>query len=278
MDRSEEYRAAAAARAQQPEAMPLGASRSVCTGWQRASIPVAQRRLAPRLRSSLQQKDGKDFYVLRGYFTMYELGYEMWDWYGPYTEIVTLGAGDETIADGPDVVFLENHKGLAMARTVNGTLELKSDEIGGYNEVWLNPTRTDVQNLVAAIDDGTVTEQSFAFQIEAGSWSPDYTEYRINKFNIDRGDTSAVNYGANPYTSISARARDLLDELDRVPPGVAREALTRLQSRADISTASTARSAAPAPTPAPAATALVSTDTTDLDHIEAWINAQQMKG
>jgi HK97 family phage prohead protease len=276
--RTEEYRAAATLRAQQPEAMPLGAARSVCTGWQRSSIPLSARRLAPKMRATTQKKDGKDFYVLTGYFTMYELGYEMWDWAGPYTEIVSLGAGDVTIANEPDVVFLENHKGLAMARTVNGSLILKSDEVGGYNEVWLNPTRTDAANLVAAIEDGTVTEQSFAFQITKGSWSPDYSEYRINEFDINRGDTSAVNYGANPYTSIAARSRDLLDDLDRLPVGVAREALQRLQSRQDLNTASPARSAVPASTPAPVSAATSSTDDVTLDHIGAWLAAQQMHG
>lgn len=274
MTRTEEYRAAAALRAQQPEAMPLGAARSVCTGWQRSSIPAAARRLAPKLRATTQKKDGKDFYVLEGYFTMYELAYEMWDWAGPYNEIVTAGAGDLTISNDPDVVFLVNHKGLAMARTVNASLELASDEVGGFNRVWLNPTRTDVADLVGAIDDGTITEQSFAFQITKGSWSPDYSEYRINEFDINRGDTSAVNYGANPYTSIAARSRDLLDEIERMPVGVAREALTRLQSRSDLNTAP-ARPADAAPAPVPA---LATSTDVGLVDIEAWLNAQQMKG
>lgn len=278
MNRTEEYRAAAERRAAQPEAMPSGAARSVCTGWQRASIPASARRFAPKLRASTKKMDGKDWFVLDGYFTMYELGYEMWDWAGPYTEIVSLGAGDATIANDPDVVFLENHKGLAMARTVAGTLKLKSDETGGHNEVWLNPTRTDVADLVAAIEDGTITEQSFAFQITKGSWSPDYSEYRINEFDINRGDTSAVNYGANPYTSIAARSRDLLEELDRLPAGVAREALQRLQSRSDLNHAGAARSAAPASTTASALAVTSPADLATLDSVEAWLTAQQMKG
>jgi hypothetical protein len=31
---------------------------------------------------------------------------------------------------------------------------------------------------------------SFAFRIKEGRWSPDYSEYRINEYDIDRGDVS----------------------------------------------------------------------------------------
>jgi HK97 family phage prohead protease len=187
-----------------------------------------------QLRAKKVDRDGKQFYEVTGYFTVYERGYEMWDWAGPYTEVVSAGAAEETIAAGPDVVFLVNHAGLAMARTVSGTLELWSDDTGGGNRVFLNPTRQDVKDLVAAVEDGTITEQSFGFMITAGQWSPDYMEFRINSFDMDRGDTSAVNYGANPYTSVSARAREILDSLDQLPAGAARAALDRLQHRTDL--------------------------------------------
>jgi hypothetical protein len=87
---------------------------------------------------------------------------------------------------------------------------------------------------VIAIDDKNVTEMSFAFMIEDGKWSPDFTEYRINAYDIDRGDVSAVNYGANPYTSVAARAREILADLDHLNPGAARAALERLQHRPDM--------------------------------------------
>jgi hypothetical protein len=65
-------------------------------------------------------------------------------------------------------------------------------------------------------------------------WSPDYTEYRIQEVDLDRGDVSAVNYGANPYTSIAARSREILDALDRLPAGAARAAMDRLTKRGDL--------------------------------------------
>jgi ATP-dependent protease ClpP protease subunit/phage head maturation protease len=213
---------------------PNGAGwRRVCTKWMADRMPAGQR--PPSLTATLTERDGKQFYVVEGYFTIYERGYEMWDEYGPYVEMVSAGAGAATVKASPDTIFVINHTGLAMARTnSSNTLELWSDNYGGGNRAWLNPNRDDVQLLRHGIEDGIITEQSFRFMITAGRWSPDYTEYRIDEFDLDRGDTSAVNFGANPYTDIAGRSREILDELDQLPAGAARAALDRLNRRADL--------------------------------------------
>jgi hypothetical protein len=101
-------------------------------------------------------------------------------------------------------------------------------------DAWLNPKRDDCQRLVSAIDDKLITEMSFAFLINAGWWNDDYTQFHIRAWDIHRGDVSAVNYGANPFTSIAARSREILADLDRMPPHMARAALDRLSSRVDV--------------------------------------------
>ena len=212
-------------------------ARSVSTAWMNRSVAGTRELppLPPRLSAQRVERDGKMFYRVGGHYTVHERGYEMWDENGPYVEIVAAGAGDKTMAARPDVIFLVNHRGLAMARTAAGTLELWSDRVGDGNTAWLNPQRQDVMDLVHGIEDGTITEQSFAFMIEAGHWNADFTEYRIDTYDLDRGDTSAVNYGANPHTSIAARsAREILDELDRLPAGAARAAMDRLTHRVDL--------------------------------------------
>ena len=75
---------------------------------------------------------------------------------------------------------------------------------------------------------------SFAFLLEEGWWSDDFTTFRISKLDIHRGDVSVVNYGANPYTSIEARQRETLADLEHAPVGVARAALARLAGRNDL--------------------------------------------
>ena len=73
---------------------------------------------------------------------------------------------------------------------------------------------------------------SFAFRIVRGAWSPDYTEYRILEVDLDRGDVSAVNFGANPNTSIAARAKQALAALDGdLPVPVLRELAQRTTAR-----------------------------------------------
>ena len=52
-----------------------------------------------------------------------------------------------------------------------------------------------------------IDEMSFMFRITAGHWSPDYTEFRINAVDINRGDVSAVNFGANPTTSVGVEGK-----------------------------------------------------------------------
>jgi hypothetical protein len=105
---------------------------------------------------------------------------------------------------------------------------------GLQSRAFLNPERQDVKDLVHAIRDNDITEMSFAFRIDDGTWNDDFSEFRIRKVDLDRGDVSAVNYGANPYTSIAARSSELLRDLDRLPVGAARAALERLQARREL--------------------------------------------
>jgi HK97 family phage prohead protease len=178
-------------------------------GRQQAPGGVVERQLPPmpaQMRADTVTRDGKQFLRLDGYASVYERTYEMFDLFGVYTEVVSAGAGAESLSAGPDVVFLENHRGRPLASTHAGSLELAEDETGLRSVSYMNPKRQDAADLYAAVDDGDVREMSFAFRIEQGTWSPDYTEYRIQIYDIDRGDTSAVTYGANPHTSIQARA------------------------------------------------------------------------
>lgn len=195
--------------------------------WRAAPDGVVERRSAPvpaNPRAERVEHDGKEFLSLVGDASTYEQGYEMWDWAGPYTEVVSEGAGAVSLAATPDAVFLANHTGIPFARTLSDTLTLS--EPGGRlrSEALLNPARQDARDLHESVADGSTTEMSFAFRIESGSWSPDYMEYRINAYDIHRGDTSAVTFGANPHTSISARAQRfaLTNDLFRIAPALER--------------------------------------------------------
>ena len=159
-----------------------------------------------------------------GHASVYEQSYEMWDMFGPYTEIVSAGAGTDSLARADlDVPLVLGHDQLRrMARTTTGTLILTEDETGlSVRAPALDPADYDVAYITPKLRAGLVDEMSFAFRIESGQWSPDYTEYRINRYDIHRGDVAIVGYGANPYTGasmrqpaaapVSSRARALLE-------------------------------------------------------------------
>lgn len=233
------------------------AARSTEAGTSAMAVPrdrpdSPEVRFTSQLRAKKVMRDDMEWYEVEGYASSFERGYEMWDAFGPYTEVVTKGAADATLAADPEVVFRFNHAGTPMASTRNGRLQLWADDAGLGQRAWLNPKRSDVQLLVQAIEDQDVREQSFMFRITSGTWSPDYTEYRINSFDLERGDVGPVTYGANPHTTVSARAGEFLASIDHMSPLVAREAYARLGARADLRPP---QQTAPATAPTPAAPA-----------------------
>lgn len=214
----------------------------------RSELPkIGQERDAARLatfpgrlqRAGTQKINKRDLTHVAGYATVFGRQYDMWDEYGPYLEDVAAGAADWTLAQSPDTAFLMNHRGITMARTkapqgMDPTLLLGADGTGMSDDAFVNEERDDVRRMMIAIDDGQITEQSFAFMIEEGGWNDEFTAFTIKRFNIDRGDVSAVNFGANPYTSIGARSQQLMSDLAALPPAMARAAFARLARRADL--------------------------------------------
>ena len=137
-----------------------------------------------------------------------ERGYEMWDMWGPYTEIVSAGAFAESLARSDlDVPLVLGHDQLRrIARTTNGTLQLEETDEGLRVLAELDPADADVAYIAPKLRAGLIDEMSFAFRIKAGQWSPDYSEFRINVAEVHRGDVAIVGFGANPYTQSGLRA------------------------------------------------------------------------
>ncbi|MEU8270140.1 HK97 family phage prohead protease [Sphaerisporangium sp. NPDC049002] len=172
--------------------------------------------------------------TIEGYASVTEHGYEMWDMFGAYTEVVRAGAFTKTLSEQPQVQLLLNHGGLAMAYTKSGTLRLSEDDTGLHMAAEVNTTRSDVRDMLAALKDGDVDEMSFAFRVVRQQWSPDYDQRDITEVSLNRGDVSVVNFGANPGTSVALRGLDI----DRMGDGDVRALYERLGRRL-----------APAPTP-----------------------------
>jgi HK97 family phage prohead protease len=168
------------------------------------SLAVVRAALECREARAETMANGAEGVRLGLYASVTDTPYEMYDFFGPYTEIVAAGAFDDTLRADPMVEFTVNHGaggGLPMAHTRNGTLDLGADATGLLYEPLVDPTRNDVADMLKAYDRGDLAESSFKFRITAGKWSPDYTEYTITAVDLNRGDVSIVNFGANPFTA-----------------------------------------------------------------------------
>jgi HK97 family phage prohead protease len=184
-------------------------------------------RVATRIRSlEIRDSDSAEGkLVFDGYSSVTDAPYEMWDWYGPYTEKVSPGAFATTLARVDlDVPLVLQHADLRrIARTTNGTLQLTEDDHGQHVLApALDPADHDVAYIVPKLRAGLIDEMSFKFMITKGSWSPDWMEYHIDEVDMHRGDVAIVGYGANPHTAGSGLrqaqtaadlARSLTDEL-----------------------------------------------------------------
>lgn len=175
-------------------------------GWTVTATPRVARGF------ELRADAGSGGTVVAGLASVTETPYEMWDMFGPYTEVVALDAFDATLAADPLVEFTVNHGaggGKPMAHTRTGSLVLEAikeadgddGETGLHYEATVNPARHDVSDTIIAMQDGDLAEASFKFRIVRGLWSPDWTQYRIEEVDLERGDVSAVNFGANPFAS-----------------------------------------------------------------------------
>ncbi|MCW3048853.1 MAG: hypothetical protein JWO74_3137 [Solirubrobacterales bacterium] len=125
----------------------------------------------------------------------------------PYTVRDSLGTFIETVAPqafrgvlaGCDCRYLFNHDGMPLARNTAGTLDLKEDSLGLFYEARLDTSMSVSADLVAAIERGDVTQNSFGFAVAEDTWDADYTRRTITKI-AQLFDVSAVTYPASPTT------------------------------------------------------------------------------
>ena len=177
------------------------------------------------------RSNGNGGFLLNGYASTTEEPYDMYDMFGPYSEVISRGSFAKTLGEAPKVQLLVNHGGLSLAQTTSGTLRLSEDSTGLLVEADLNPKRNDASDLIEALNDGSVDEMSFALRVVQQAWSPDYDERRISEVNLSRGDVSVVNLGANPNTSVALRSADFAAMLDALEGDELRAAMARLTAR-----------------------------------------------
>ncbi len=157
--------------------------------------------------------------ILCGTPVIFDQPYKLFSYRGKDVyEVIERGAFDE--ADYHDVPVKYNHNDSrgTPARTTSKTEQ-------GRLTISVLPDRVDVRmnllptsggrDLYLEVSSGTVSQMSWAFTEEADSERIEEDAERITFYvrKVQRVfDVSAVDFGANPYTSIYARRRDDLDE------------------------------------------------------------------
>lgn len=175
-------------------------------------------------RVELRAKPDSGLLAFEGLASATERAYDMWDMWGPYSEIVSAGAFADTLARADlDVPFVLGHDQLRrIARTTTGTLHLEETPEGLRVSAELDPADPDVAYIAPKLRAELIDEMSFAFRIESGQWSPDYSEFRINRAELHRGDVAIVGFGANPYTDAGLRSAPELPQRAAVRPEMGR--------------------------------------------------------
>lgn len=148
--------------------------------------------------------------VVEGYASTFNQPYELWK-SGNYRvmEQIDPHAFDE--ADMADVIMQYNHEGRVFARTGNGTLTLRTDDVGLRIRADLGGTELGRQ-VYDEIKGGYTDKMSFGFRV-AEDKREETENYDTGEIVIMRTitkiskvyDVSAVSLPANDATSISAR-------------------------------------------------------------------------
>ena len=159
-------------------------------------------RMVQRQDIQFRAVEGEE-YIVEGYATTWDDPYELFEWEGvKYMEQIDRNALINAIMD--DVIFLYDHAGMVYARMSNGTLQLSINDKGLHVRADLSSTE-DSRRMYDNIKAGLVTQMSWAFTIEEGS----YNEKTRTRTVLKVGkvyDVSAVSIPANPNTDISARS------------------------------------------------------------------------
>jgi HK97 family phage prohead protease len=147
------------------------------------------------------RSQGNEF-IVRGYAALFDHVYPVGG--GPdaggWNEQSDREAFDKTLRGNPDVHFLINHTGVSLARTKSGTLKLGTDSKGLDTEARIDRRLQDGRDLEIRMERGDLDEMSYAFRTMRQEWQGDLRT--LLEVNMDKGDVSVVNNGANDATRI----------------------------------------------------------------------------
>ena len=151
---------------------------------------------------------------LEGIVIRYGVPYEVHDMAGTFTETIHRGAAAKVLAGKPDIRMLFNHDGMPLARTgAEASLDAWETDEGLCIRALVDPRQTIANDLIVALERGTVTQMSVGMQVDRDSdqWSGEDDYGLPNVRNIfgleDIFDASAVTYPASTTTTLALASR-----------------------------------------------------------------------
>lgn len=154
-----------------------------------------------------KRADEEDLNIVEGYAALFNKPTVIADW---YREEILPGAFDDVLDD--DVRCLFNHDPnfiLARSNKGKGTLELVLDS-NGLLYRYTTPDRQFARDLQDAIEQGDVTQSSFAFRPKETKWTQVEGEMDLRQIvKLERlYDVSPVTYPAYTDTTVAKRSHD----------------------------------------------------------------------
>lgn len=145
---------------------------------------------------------------------------------GGFVEQIKPGAFRDILATNPDVHLVSQHdQGRPLARTANGTLELRETEDGLVVWARINTQTSYGKDEVVKLRDGLVDGMSFAFTVnpDGETWSTREDGTVLREITQVSGlyDVSVVSQGAYPAAraELVARAYERAVQEGRAPAG-----------------------------------------------------------
>ena len=143
---------------------------------------------------------GPGFEVIHGYGSVFDVGYVLYDAFGPYIEYMNSSAFDASLAlDQLQVSYLRSHSGLGLATTLGGRMAVGVDDHGLGFAASLSLAEQDAVELISKLQSKSTSNQtSIGGTIRDYEWNEEYTEVEIMDWWMSRGEISSVHAGANP--------------------------------------------------------------------------------
>lgn len=167
-------------------------------------------------------EDGKTVRTVLGYVVKYDTdSVIMRDWFGDeFVEQIAKGAFDQALRENTIKALWSHDTRTVLGSTGNGTLVLRSDDVGLEFELDL-PDTTAGRDAFESIKRGDVDGMSFGFNARKDKWAKEDRGqgktplYRRTVLDADLREVSPVAFPAYPDSEVSVRSLDQFRESAR---------------------------------------------------------------